>query len=64
MWFKAHFVGKNYLKALGLGFLIWFVALVIVRLLNSSVFSVESPWLIVLYVASFPAGIASTVTMR
>lgn len=52
------------LKAAGLGFLVWFIVLIIMRLLGAAVFSAGNPWLIVFYIASFPAGIAFTVVMR
>lgn len=54
----------NNIKAAGLGFLVWFIVLIIMRLLGASVFSEGNPWLIVFYIASFPAGIAFTIVMR
>jgi hypothetical protein len=54
----------NTLKAVGLGFLIWFIVLVIMRLLGAAVFSEGNPWLIVFYIATFPAGIAFTIITR
>lgn len=55
---------SNDLRAVGLGFFVWFVVLIIMRILNASVFSAGNPWLIVFYIASFPAGIIFTMLMR
>lgn len=52
------------IKAAGLGFLVWFIVLIIIRLLGASVFSEGNPWLIVFYLACFPAGIIFTLTMQ
>ena len=54
----------NNIKATGLGFLVWFIVLIIMRLLGTSVFSERNPWLIVFYLASFPVGIVFTLVMR
>ena len=54
----------NNTKAVVLGFIVWFIVLIIMRLLGASVFSEGNPWLIVFYIASFPAGIAFTYIMR
>lgn len=54
----------NNIKATGLGFLVWFIVLIIMRLLGTSVFSEGNPWLIVFYIASFPLGIIFTWVMR
>jgi hypothetical membrane protein len=54
----------NNIKATLLGFLIWFIVLIIMRILGSSVFSEGNPWLVVFYLASFPAGIIFTQAMR
>ncbi len=54
----------NTIKAVGLGILVWFIVLIIMRLLGESVFSEGNPWLVVFYIASFPAGILFTVVMR
>ncbi|MCU0480440.1 MAG: hypothetical protein MUE54_04420 [Anaerolineae bacterium] len=56
-------MGTN-LKAIGLGFFIWFIVLIIMRVLGSSVFSEGNPWLIVFYIGTFPAGILFTYVMR
>lgn len=55
---------SNTIKAAGLGFLVWFIVLLIMRVLGASVFSEGNPWMIVFYIASFPAGIIFTVLMR
>ena len=54
----------NNIKAAGLGFFVWFIVLIIMRLLGASVFSEGNPWLIVFYIASFPVGIVFTIIMR
>lgn len=55
---------STYIKATGLGFLVWFIVLIIMRILGASVFSDGNFWLIIFYVASFPAGIIFTYLMR
>lgn len=55
---------SNRLKATGLGFFIWFIVLLIMRLLGTSVFSEGNLWLVVFYIASFPAGIIFTHVVR
>ena len=52
------------IKAAVLGFIVWFIVLIIMRILGASVFSEGNPWLIVFYIASFPAGILFTIVMR
>lgn len=55
---------SNNIKATVVGFLVWVIVLIIVRLLNTLVFSEGNPWLIVFYIASFPAGVVFTIAMR
>ncbi len=55
---------SNTIKAIGLGFIVWFIVLIIMRLLGESVFSEGNLWLIVFYTISFPAGILFTIIMR
>jgi hypothetical protein len=54
----------NNLKAAVVGVIVWVLVLIMMRLLGSAVFSAGNPWLIVFYIASFPAGIAFAVVMR
>lgn len=55
---------STYIKTTGLGFLVWFIVLIIMRVLGASVFSEGNPWLVIFYLASFPAGIIFTYMMR
>ncbi|MDX2075410.1 MAG: hypothetical protein SFZ02_03195 [bacterium] len=52
------------IKTVGFGFLVWFIVLIIMRVLGSSVFSEGNPWLIVFYIVTFPAGIVFTFVTR
>jgi hypothetical protein len=54
----------NNIKIVGLAFLIWFIVLIIMHVLGTSVFSEGNVWLVVLYIASFPAGIVFNIVMR
>jgi hypothetical protein len=54
----------NNIKAVVLGFIVWFIVLIIMRLLGSAVFSEGNPWLVVFYIASFPAGLIFTKLMQ
>jgi hypothetical membrane protein len=44
------------LKTIVLGFVIWFIVLLFMRVLGASVFSEGNPWMVVFYLACFPAG--------
>lgn len=55
---------SNTVKAAGLGFLVWLIVLLIMRVLGASVFSEGNPWMIIFYIASFPAGVLFTILMR
>lgn len=54
----------TYIKASVLGFVVWFIVLLIMRVLGTTVFSEGNVWLVVFYVASFPAGVVFTLIMR
>lgn len=54
----------NIIKATVLGFVVWFIVLIIMRILGASVFSENNPWMILFYIASFPAGVIFTYLMR
>ena len=55
---------SNTLKAVILGFLVWFLVLIAMRLIGDAVFSEGNPLLIVAYIISFPAGVLFTYVMR
>lgn len=52
------------IKAVGIGFLVWFIVLIIMRVLGASIFSEGNIWMVIFYIASFPAGIIFTRVMR
>lgn len=52
------------IKTVILGFTVWFLVLIIMRLLGSFVFTEGNPLLVVFYILSFPAGIFFTHAMR
>jgi hypothetical protein len=52
------------IKCAVLGFLVWGLVLILMRLLGASVFSEGNPWMIVFYIASFPLGILFTFVTR
>ena len=55
---------SNTLKAVILGFLVWFLVLIAMHLIGDAVFSEGNPLLIVAYIISFPAGVLFTYVMR
>lgn len=57
-------MANNIKKAAVLGFIVWFIVLIIMRLIGDTVFSEGNPWLIVAYIISFPAGVLFTFIMR
>ena len=46
--------GRKYLLFVGLGVVIWFVFLVAMRLIGSTIFSTGNPLLLVFYIGAFP----------
>jgi hypothetical protein len=54
----------NHIKAAVLGAVVWGLVLILMRLLGASVFSAGNPWLVVFYIACFPAGVVFTLVMR
>jgi hypothetical protein len=54
----------NNIKATIIGFAVWFIVLLLMRLVGDTVFSEGNPLLIVAYIVSFPAGVLFTYMMR
>ncbi len=52
------------IKVTVIGFVVWFVVLLFIRLLGASVFSAGNLWFVVFYLACFPVGVLFTWTMQ